>query len=310
MNSNIFNSIERKISETKNEINRLKDVYCADSIEYTLLIPEMEKRLKDLINEEEKLKIFEKTESLKLVIKGENIDTGQISIRVLTGVLQGLQSLTDSIANALYNIPSSVGKIPNNILVETNLKLTGIFSGSFGIEIKSDISTNNDYESPIMTSTLNKFFDLLNSSLDPDKVMEEMSLLGSRTLNNYKEWLNTILDNNIDISIVRTNTYAEDNKYDIFKSSIPQIIKSMDYLKEENSEEIIYTGRLTGLNIRTFTFEFAVNDNLIKGKGSLDTIDKIKNNLGSIIQLHLLKTTTKNLSNGNERISWFLSPNI
>lgn len=307
MNKERYKSIDRKIRETEEQISLIKASFSTDSLDYMVLSGQLNDRLKNLKSQKQILENSYLKESVKLIISGENIKKGKISSRILVAVLNGFQSVADSIANSLINEPTSSGKIPANILHQTDLELVNIFEGSFGVELESNIEENLMVDNAVITETLDKLFGLLSSADDNDKVFDEISELGSRTLNHYKTWLKDISEYGVEIQVERKNQYAENYCWRMKRDMLPSLLNSLENLKEEYTEEVYVEGKLTGLNLRKEKFEFINNkEEVISGRVKYEIIENNKHLLGEKVKLNLIKNITRNLSTGREKITWFL----
>ncbi|MCD2347418.1 hypothetical protein [Clostridium guangxiense] len=307
MNSERYKSIDRKIKETEEQITLIAKAFSTDSLDYMILNEQLNKRLENLKYQKQILVDAYLKESVKLIISGENVKKGKISSRVLVAVLDGFQSIADSIANSLINEPTSSGKIPANVLKQTDLELVNIFEGSFGVELESNIEDNLMVDNAVITETLDKLFNLLSSADDNDKVFDEISELGSRTLNHYKTWLKDISEYGVEVQLERKNQYAENYSWKMKRDKLPSLLNSLDNLKDEFTEELEIVGKITGLNLRKETFEFICNtEEVISGRGKYEIIENNKHLLGETVKLKLIKNVTRNLSTGREKIIWFL----
>lgn len=303
----IYKSIDKKIEQTEEQIIKVENSYDESSLDYVVLIDQLNDRLNVLKAQKETLKESYLKETVKLTISGENIKRGKISSRILVAVLDGFQSIADSIANSLINEPTSSGKIPANILHQTDLELVNIFEGSFGVELESNIEENLMIDNAVMTETLDKFFSLLSSADDADRVFDEISELGSRTLNHYRTWLKSISEYGVEVQVERKNQYAENYCWKMKKDMLPSLLNSLENLKEEFTEEIDIEGELTGLNLRKEKFEFMRSTGeVISGRVKCEVIENNKHLLGEVVKLKLIKNVTRNLSTGREKITWFL----
>ena len=103
---------ESIIDSTKKILEKLNLPDYAKDIQLTSLYKRMEK----LIKEEEEINRTSDNEELILTLHPKDLPSGKISVRSLTMILGGLQNLSDSIANTLFNQPSEKGKIPQEIL--------------------------------------------------------------------------------------------------------------------------------------------------------------------------------------------------
>jgi hypothetical protein len=308
MSNNHILAIDRKIKATNEEINNIQSSLNHDSFEYFMLINELNNRLIDLNNEKEKIQQSFGREKLTLVLSGNGVGSGIISNRILSSILQGIQQITDSIANSIGNEPSLKGKIPNSILAQTDFKICNVFKGSFGIELEGDISEKLTEEESLLTQTLHKFYDLLNTSNDSVKITEEITCLGPRTLVHYKEWLKTINEFGVDVRCDWNSSNAESYKWSTDHIKLADVLNTLESIKEIVTEDVVMTGIVTGMNIRKETFEFTPTEGeVITGKSKFELLFLNRDLIGEKTIISLVKNTMHNNYTGQEKVTWFLT---
>lgn len=298
-----FSALDRKIKSTENELNRL-----SNSPDKDFLFDSLNYRLSELQAEKTKLTELESREKLTIIISGEGVGEGTVSVRVLASVLNGIQSLADSIANALGNEPTQHGKIPQDIVNRSELKFTKCYPGSFGVELEGTVEDCLFYtEEPLLTQTISKLFALLSTGDDSDKITDQIAELGTRTLNNYKQWLKFISEQNININCNWSSSFAGDYTWKVYSERLPTILNILNHIKEQTEEQLNVIGKITGLNIRKETFEIINEDGqVISGRSRYDMLIKNKLFMGQKASLTLIKTTVLNVTTGKEKVSWYL----
>ena len=307
MSINQFTAIDKKIRSTEEELERIKNTLDPSSVEYHFLTSILNERLNELKKHKQELQDTIQSEKLTLVISGKGVEKGSISARVLAAVLNGLQSIADSIANALGNEPTEKGKIPSDILRQSDLIVVNTFPGSFGIELEGKIEYSNLFDDPLLTQTLSRLFGLLSSGTDADKIMESIADLGPRTLSHYKQWIKTMAEQEVSVHCEWKSRYAERYFWSIDTSTLPTLLETLDTIREEDSTEIELSGSLTGMNIRKETFEFMDDEgNIITGRSKNELLRNHRDLIGEKSRFKFIKTTTRNVSTGKEKISWFL----
>lgn len=311
MTLNPIQVISKRIQETEHEIDRVIEEYGEFSIEYDFLFSSLNKRLNQLKVERNHLLTNEGTENLRLILRGEGIGKGTISARILGPVLHELQSLTDNIANKLVNEPSPRGTIPYEILENSTLMLTKTFEGSFGIELKAYLSQMDMFDDPLITRSLDRFYELVTTEIDPDKILDQVSDLGSRTFRHYRKLIEALDSSKISFDLEWDSVIRGDYRWSFQAHKIHELRELLNTISESETEELLLGGTLTAGSIRRNTFELEVNDEtgfkyLIKGKTKHNILKEKNISFGDYVEATLNKTTASIISTGSTKESWYL----
>lgn len=305
LNHILQNNLNKRISEVEEILKTIENMD-KDSIEYKMNHYSFTKLYNELLAQKQELDESYGVERINFRIRGKEIGEGVISSRILSTILSGFQAITDSIANAIGNSPTYKGPIPKKILNACEFNVVGCFTGSFGLNLEAQYEPMFSGNS-LITQTMYKFIDLLYSANDPEKLQEELGILGQRTLGNYKRWLKNLCYYEIDVDLNWINSYAEKYYWDSSSFPIDKVIETLDTVKEETTEEVILTGKLTGINIRRETFEIVSDDGvLIEGKSKFEVLINNAELLDKKISAKMLKTTTRNINTYQAKVSWFL----
>lgn len=308
---NAFDELTNRIKETEEIIeicrSNHKAIGLPDFIS-DLEISSLEQRLTDLksqINEE----VRTHSEELEVRLETRDLPSGQIPVRTLTTVLGGLQALTDSVANTLFNQSSNRGPIPQDIIERNSWVLKAVKAGSFiaVIDLKHENQMSID-EVP-QHQIISELYSLFNASDDEEPLLDAISSLGTRTLKYYTDWTKSIRDLNVPVEINWTSNQAQHDEakvsFDPVKAD--KIFTILNERLTSREEEIILNGRLTGINVRTNSFELCtVDGNKIVGRIVKDKVSKSAGYLDKRCRAELLKIITQS-STGQEKVSWTLN---
>ncbi|WP_339321782.1 hypothetical protein [Paenibacillus sp. FSL W8-0194] len=308
---NAFDELTNRIKETEEIIEVCKANHKAIGLpDYisNLEIASLQQRLTDLksqINEE----VRSHSEELEVRLETRDLPSGQIPVRTLTTVLGGLQALTDSVANTLFNQPSNRGPIPQDIIERNSWVLKTVKAGSFiaVIDLKHENQMSMD-EVP-QHQIISELYSLFNASDDEEPLLDAISSLGTRTLKYYTDWTKSIRDLNVPVEINWTTTQAqnEEVKVSFDPDKADKIFTILNERLTSREEEIILQGRLTGINVRTNSFELCtVDGNKIVGRIVKDKVSKSAGYLDKSCRAELLKIITRS-SAGQEKVSWTLN---
>ncbi|MGP6151333.1 hypothetical protein [Priestia flexa] len=303
--------IDEKIQETASVIEAAKaqlKEYGLPLFIQELQLSSLEKRLEDLQLEKENIERNLDKEELVLTMHPENLPSGEVSVRELTVILGGLQDLTDSIANTLYNQPSEKGKIPNEILENNTFILKATRAGSFKAVLELKHSAQDSIDEPVQTQTIKELFSLFDSSNTLDKLTENISYLGPRTLKNYTEWTKSLKELKTSVDLDWFSARTPYSKTSISNQKAESIYNFLSDISETHEEEVVISGTLTGANARIKTFEiFTDEQEKITGRIVKDIVGVVACfDLNTECEAELLKVTTINSSTHKTKVTWTL----
>ncbi|MBN2983013.1 hypothetical protein [Cohnella algarum] len=307
---NAFNELTNRIKETEEIIDVCKANHKAIGLPdfiSELEISSLEQRLIDLqqlqINEEKQ------SEELEVKVKTTGLPSGQIPVRTLTTVLGGLQSLTDSVANTLFNQPSNRGPIPQEIIERNSWILKAVKAGSFIAVIDLNHESQMSIDEAPQRQIISELYSLFNASDDEEPLLEAISSLGTRTLKYYMDWTKSIRDLNVPVEINWVSTQAQNEgiKASFDPDKAGKIFTILNERLTSREEEVFLQGRLTGINVRTNSFELCTADgNKIVGRIVKDKVSKSVGYVDKRCRAELIKVITQS-SAGKEKISWTLN---
>lgn len=302
--------MNEKIEATHNIIDTVKkqltELDVPDYIQ-SLQMSSLNKRLEDLAKEEEELTSVLTKESLALSLHPPNLPTGQVPVRTLTVILGGLQDLSDSIANTLFNQPSEKGKIPQEILEQNELILRETRAGSFIAVLDAKHPEQTTLEEPIQSQTIAELFNLLEASSGPEDLAETISKLGPRALKFYTAWTKSIKELNTPVEIEWQSSYHPLSRIHLDTKKADHIYSMLSDFSNTTEMEVEINGKLTGANIRTKSFEIVADDgDKITGKIKTDALNDVAQfGLNNECEADLLKVTVIGPTN-REKTSWTL----
>ena len=302
--------MKEKIQETESIINAaIKQLSALNIPDYvqSLQISSLERRLEDLKREQKEMEKVLNKEEMILTMHPPDLPSGQIPVRTFTFVLGGLQNLSDSIANTLFNQPSEKGKIPQDILEQNEFILRETKAGSFKAVLEVKHPEQYTLDEPIQSQIIGELFKLLESSDVPDQLAELISQLGPRTLRNYIEWTKSIKELNTSIELEWTSSYRPPSRISLNVEKAERIFKTLSDFSDTTETEVKITGKLTGANVRIKNFEIVTDEGeKITGRISKDALEKIENSgLNKKCEADLLKVTVIGPAN-REKVSWTL----
>ncbi|MEY8296446.1 MAG: hypothetical protein ACLRJC_00650 [Emergencia timonensis] len=305
------NSLLKKIKQTEDEIQNVMALEDSSLIKRTVLL-QLNSRLAQLQQQMDLCKQLEAKETIKLRIYGANIKTGKISSKVFLSVLNGFQSMTDIMAEYIVRTSMSKdGKINNELKsVTANLsdfQIVDTFAGSFGVVLEKDygqiaINANVSKENQVIDAV----FNIVENSEDVDSLIETIVPYGKRTVQHYKAWMESIIDNDANIELNWIDPSASSRKVNVRSEMANYIVTTLSSIDVSEDEDVELIGILTGVNIRKKTFELSIEDvGVIKGKSNLETLITVSNHLSKRVIAQLTKNTVCS-RDGIEQTNYYL----
>lgn len=301
-----LNTINKRIAQTKECIESLKGLERSPILEFQ--IKQFEDRLNSLIHQKEEIESSQSKEQISLRIYGENVAIGKVSNRVLVSMLGGFQDIVDNISNVIVGADASRGQIKDTAKKIGDFEVCGTFAGSFGVILEKEYEqievSSEMYETD---KVLREFFDILEYSDGGEELISRIAPFGQRTVRHYREWLNQMKENSVNLEVNWKNEESEFRKMDLKYSKASDIIFTLDSIGEIKDEDVIVNAVLTGVNIRKCTFELNTEDKcIIKGKSTPEVLITAAGKIGNEVSAKLVKSTCS-LYTGALKESWFLS---
>ena len=193
-------AIERKIQDTEKELQNIVDF--SDDTMRTIMTSELDYRLSELKKQKEAMLAAFSKETISIRIYGDKVETGKISSRVLLAALGGFQSMLDSVANAMLNSPTSRGKIPGHIKDITEFEVVGTFAGSFGVRLEREVlqsgMSSGDTD---INRALDELFNVLETLDNSEQLLSVITPCGKRTVMHYRQWIDDMRDNDVNLEV-------------------------------------------------------------------------------------------------------------
>lgn len=306
MSNNFFRSIERKIKDTENEINDIKNSELDDTIK-SLLLTQLNERKDELNKEKYKMDELYGKEQIRLIISGDNIGKGEVPIRVLADTLSNIQNMIDCIASSVKNINDKNKRINNETKDSTQFILKEVFEGSFGMVIEAPFEPDMIDNNNVTTNTCKKMFNLLSCESNEEKLKLLAKDLGYKTINSYKEFLKKINNSKADIKFEWNSNSGETNTWKSNKERIKETINKINTIQIEEEELLQRIGKLTKIDITKEQFTVITQDQVINGKSNFEILMDMHNILDKEKEFYFTKKTYHHINTGKEKVEWILT---
>lgn len=187
-------------------------------------------------------------------------------IRYLGNFLNSIQGTIDAIANTLSGNVASRGRPP---ITETQLALTNIFPGSFGVELTS-LEAVDLFGNSLIGNSIDNFIRILNSGSDSTRVIQLFNELQGRPATRYRELLNLVLRSNTGFSLDWGSPNEEfGGSAELLVETAQDVIKIIEEIEMKEPNEFEVVGKLIGINVRIRNYELAVLESRRKIAGRI-----------------------------------------
>lgn len=306
MSNNFYRSIERKIKDTDDEINKTNKLDIDKNIK-ELLLTQLNERKEELKKEKIKMDKLYGKEQIRLTISGEEIGKGEVPIRILADTLSNIQNMIDCIANSMKNELNKNRRINKEVKDSTQFILKEVFEGSFGMVIEAPFTPDMLDNDNVTTNTCKKMFDLLACENNEEKLKSAAKDLGYKTMNAYKDFLRKMNNSNANIKFEWNSNSGERNVWKSNKNNVKETINKINTIQIEEQELIQKRGKLTKIDIVKEQFTVTCEDEVINGKTNFEILLGMRNLLNTEKEFYLTKKTYYHINTGKEKIEWILT---
>ncbi|AZR72481.1 hypothetical protein BBF96_03250 [Anoxybacter fermentans] len=204
---------------------------------------------------------------IDLSLTGDSVHLNEIDTGVLGAILLNLQTLIHSLA---YKSGGIRGRIPKNIKEATILKTVAVFEGSFGVRLVSKHSANLFNKTPV-SEPLEKLMNLLSAKGDREKLSSLMKSLSLKSKIKFRQLLKALKDGNTEIKTIWGSPDLKSNAVSLTIEDINKALEVFELDEKEMTEINSYQGKLVGINMNKYSFEFiTVDEERIVGELSED----------------------------------------
>jgi len=232
-------------------------------------------------------------DTFDFVLDGDVVDKHSISLSFFGDFVSYLQDVVASIAQSLIDKPTLKGTISKEILNASRLDLVATTTGSFRFVLSSHQPQLGE---SIAKKALQQFTNLADCEDDKDKIKNMTENLGIRAIRKYQNLLELLYKNNANVKMYDKIVPDGFHTKEITSDMAERIYNVISEVAELPAESVTYYGKLTGVNIRSYNFEFVLDksNEIIKGtfgdflaeetKKRLDTHTTVKFNVSTALE--------------------------
>lgn len=178
----------------------------------------------------------------------------EASARVLGNIITKMQELVDAIGYKASGQHKLLGRIPQFIIDQTDLRVAFSFPGSFGVQVRSAWRSGNP-EFTLIEQSMVTMIGLISTAEDEDTLKENLRVLERRVVGKYSEFLESISNANVGIRCQLGTPSKEKPLYaSISHQQIESTLKIAREIESEFSELTVH-GRLRGVFLDPYRFK-------------------------------------------------------
>ncbi len=268
-------------------------------ISYKILKEREAHLLKELENALDKVLL----NSFDIVLNGDPVRGSSISAAFFGDIIAAFQDILLSISEANEDLNA------NLIRVGSNLDLIATCSGSFRVILASHQPA---FGESLAKKSLYDFNELIGCKDDVDLIKNQISKLGSKTINKYKKFLSIIYTNNANVMLYDKIKPIEFETLEINSDLAKNIYNTIVREEPVPDIELSLKGELKGISLFTHNFEFLTVDPdteeeiKITGKFNKDLEAEVKSNFDMATTAKFKLSREWNEVNENYKRKWEL----
>ena len=230
-------------------------------------------------------------DTFDFVIDGNVVTDYRVSLQFLGSFSNALQDVVTSMSQSIISEPTIRGVIPNDICAASQMDLVATATGSFRMIIASHETQLGDSVSKQSLRLLNNLVDCED---DKERIKPISREIGLRSMKKYQKLMEIIYKNKADIKMYDIIIPESFHTKEITRDLARRIYNAISEVDEMPTEGMTHFGKLTGVNVRSYKFEFVIaeNEEIITGdfestlaeeaKSHLDTSTTIQFNVSTI----------------------------
>ncbi|WP_139490946.1 hypothetical protein [Brevibacillus dissolubilis] len=200
-------------------------------------------------------------EELDVRLHGDTVATGMAAIKTVSLVLTTIQTLISEIAQAVGKGIGSRGKLTNEVLDTTQLRLHQIYEGPVGFKLLSPKHQLELYpQNDTMHESLVILFDLLDASDNPDVILRYAKEIGSRTFNTLIEFVDTLKENDLELTLHWQSFYKKQRQWAGTKTRLTELSEALSEIEELEVSQEELDGLILEASAIKGTFKFNISE--------------------------------------------------
>lgn len=219
-------------------------------------------------------------DTFDFVFEGDVVQAHRISLSFFGNFTSALQEVVTAISQSIVSKPTVNGMIPKEICETSQLDLVATATGSFRMILVN-------HQPQLGDSVQKKAFCLFNELTDCEDDKEAIKAfskeIGIRSMKKYQNLVEIIYKNNANVKLYDKFIPEGFHTKEITSPLARRIYNAISDVAEMPDETVTYYGKLTGMNVRSYSFEFVIDDTdtIITGKFEKSLTEELKKCLDS-----------------------------
>ena len=240
-------------------------------------------------------------EGINISLSGQLVEDHSASILSLSVILNRIQRLYSSIAQAITSGPTIRGPLSGAVVNATDLRLANIYPSSFGMTLYVP-SEHNMFGSSISVEALESMFDLLAAVEDSDeRIMRKAGEVGTRSMRHLKALSRHLDQTGTSISLGWKDLSGIYRSWEASPERSHSISEKIDKITQTDSEIINVSGRLVGASLLKDRFEISSADIIYEGRFVASLNESIRDLFGSGVEAKLEATEIRDVVSNTAR---------
>lgn len=181
--------------------------------------------------------------------------TTEYPLGPISRVMGSLQDTVDAFGQIVTMTPSDKGRISQVVLDETQLNLYGLRAASFAFLVSTDPSNPRLLNDDVATQSFNLLETLMESSANPDELVDAVSGLHKRAASRYAELLEELDHSGSGLTMIHAESEGSVREVHMTKAQVMVSLGAVRRVIAPEEIEITVEGRLVGVNERLSSFE-------------------------------------------------------
>jgi hypothetical protein len=207
---------------------------------------------------------------LDLVLSGAPVTARGAEVGVVAGLLSSVQGSLTALAQSIAARPTSRGLVPMEIQDLVRLRLSMALPGSVALRLvpaKTDpalwlTDLFGEEVEPLLDASVERLIDVLNAASDPDEnLLHSLAAAGPRTTGHLRDLSRLLADSRGSVAL-HWRAQGEARAAEL-QPETAAALHGLLLQTEEESEEIVVTGRIVGGSLLRRKFELELPDETV-----------------------------------------------
>lgn len=250
--SDMIDNFEKVLKEKQ----ALYDQYPEEtSIELSLL--SLQAKIDSLYVQKQEILSNMSSVELDIRLHGEAVESGTASIVTVGKILIRLQGLISKLSLGLS--VGSRGDVKGYIKELTQLRLVGVYSGSFGFKLKSGGQRMSKSEITPIEQSVSTLFRVVET-LESGNVYELTETIAATSLKDFKKFVEVLIDNKLEFDLKWLSHTDESKMWRGTKEKLHKMRANLSVVEQWKHEKVTHVGYVVDVDTVRHKFSFKLDN--------------------------------------------------